>query len=126
LQQHISHLFHHENLLTSSDICLNLLKIKNLVINDYGVSTNDVVCFSCKITIPFITNFEQIKKEIVTLNHNTPLLTADENEKIPFAIKDKNFLLEIEDLFKNKVEKYDKALNQVIPEFRCSIDNYNI
>jgi hypothetical protein len=38
----------------------------------------------------------------------------------------KTFLLEIEDLFNNKIEEYDKALNQVTPEFRFTIDIYNI
>jgi hypothetical protein len=42
------------------------------------------------------------------------------------SIADKNFLEGIEDLFNNKIEEYDKALNQVTPEFRYTIDNYNI
>jgi predicted oxidoreductase len=42
------------------------------------------------------------------------------------SVEDKNFLLEIEDLFNKKIEEYDKALSQISPEFRCTIDNYSI
>jgi hypothetical protein len=42
------------------------------------------------------------------------------------TIEDKNFLLGIEKLFKNKIEKYDEVLNQITPQFRCTVDNYNI
>jgi hypothetical protein len=42
------------------------------------------------------------------------------------SVKDKEFLLRIEELFNTKIEEYDKALNQITPEFRCTIDNYSI
>jgi hypothetical protein len=105
---------------------LNIDKDKNLVIHDYGITAIDEVPSTRKITIPFNTDFEQLKKDISFLNQNTPLLTSDENGKIPMSIEDKTFLLGIEDLFNNKIEEYDKALNQITPEFRCTIDNYNI
>jgi hypothetical protein len=90
---------------------LNVDKDKNLVIHDYGVSSNEVVSSTCKITIPLNTDFQQIKKNMDSLNRNTSVLTSDENEKIPMSIEDKNFLLEVEDLFNKKIEEYDKALN---------------
>jgi hypothetical protein len=105
---------------------LNIDKDKDLVIHDYGITAIDEVSSNRKITIPFNTDFEQIKKSIETLNRNTSVLTSDENETITMSVEDKNFLLEVEDLFKNKIEEYDKALNQITPEFRCTIDNYNI
>jgi hypothetical protein len=44
---------------------INLYRVLN---HDYGVSTNDVIPSTPKITIPFNANFKQIKKDIVRLN----------------------------------------------------------
>jgi hypothetical protein len=72
---------------------------KNLIIHDYGITALDEVSSNRKITIPFNTDFEQLKKNIETLNRNTKVLTSDDNETIPMSVEDKNFLLGIEDLF---------------------------
>jgi hypothetical protein len=105
---------------------LNIDKDNNLVIHDYGITALDEVSSNHKITIPFNTDFEQLKKNVEALYRNTSVLTSDENEKIPMSIADKNFLEGIEETFNTKIEEYDKALNQVTPEFRCAIDNYSI
>jgi hypothetical protein len=104
---------------------LNVDKDKNLITHDYGITAIDEVPSNRKIIIPFNTDFEQLKKDISLLNRNTPLFTSDENEKIAITIEDKSFLLEVENLFKNKVEEYDKRLNQITPEFYYIINNYN-
>jgi hypothetical protein len=41
-------------------------------------------------------------------------------------VEDKNFLEGIEETFNTKIEEYDKALSEITPEFRCTVDNYNI
>jgi hypothetical protein len=56
---------------------LNIDKDKNLVIHDYGVSSINDVPSTCKITIPFNTDFEQLKKDIVFLNQNAGIFTSD-------------------------------------------------
>jgi hypothetical protein len=100
---------------------LNVDKDNNLAIHDYGITAIDEVSSNRKITIPFNTDFEQIKKNISFLNDNTKVLASDDNETIPMSIEDKNFLLGIEDLFNNKIEEYDKALNQITPEFHYTL-----
>jgi hypothetical protein len=57
---------------------LNIDKDKNLVIHDYGITALDEVSSNRKITIPFNTDFEQIKKNIDFLNENTKVLTSDD------------------------------------------------
>jgi hypothetical protein len=47
---------------------LNVDKDKNLVIHDYGISSNSVIPSTRKITIPFNIDFEQSKKDITFLN----------------------------------------------------------
>jgi hypothetical protein len=106
--------------------CINIDKGLNLNIDKDNNLNIDKVSSTSKITIPFNTNFQQLKKNVETLYRNTSVLTSDENEIIPMSLQDKEFLQGIEDLFNNKIEEYDKALNQVTPEFRCTNDNYNI
>jgi hypothetical protein len=97
-----------------------------LVIHDCEITVIEKVSSTSKITIPFNTDFEQIKKNIHSLNRNISVLTSDENETIPMSIADKEFFQGIEELFNKKIEEYDKALNQITPEFHCTIDNYSI
>jgi hypothetical protein len=46
---------------------LNVDKDKNLIIHDYGIITLDEVSSNRKITIPFNTDFEKLKRNIVFL-----------------------------------------------------------
>jgi hypothetical protein len=61
--------------------------------HDCGITALDEVSSTIKITIPFNTDFQQLKKNIETLYRNTLVLTSDENETIPMSLEVRIYLI---------------------------------